>query len=191
MVANLNNSLPPQPQTKAKRQTAKRRAEKIASGKQPDKPPLAPIEHRRLLKEGRNLLGEMSFDDLKLAIDAVKAQPSPPTPVQPEPETVETIPPEPVAAPPLRGSDGNPICNASAARAYRDEYRLAFRRALEALLAEPEFDFVIQKSRIALQVKTKSDGWDALIIVERKRTRAEIADFTAREKALGEWVEGI
>ena len=89
---------------------------------------------------------------------------------------------------PLCGNDGVPICNASAAWEHRAEYHLAWRRTLEALLAEPGFDFIIQKSRIVLQAKTEGDGWTALTMVERKKTRTEICDFEAREKALGEFV---
>ena len=55
-----------------RRNRAERNAARVAAGADLP-PPLAPIEHRRLLKEGRDLIGAMSFDYLKLAVAAIKA----------------------------------------------------------------------------------------------------------------------
>jgi hypothetical protein len=54
-----------------RRNRAERRTARVAAGADLP-PPLAPIEHRRLLKEGRDLLGAMSFDDLKVAVETIK-----------------------------------------------------------------------------------------------------------------------
>ena len=93
--------------------------------------PLVPIEHRRLLKEACHLLGFMSFDDLKLAVDAIKgilwagtaeveveveaaqfveqpevAEPSPAA-VEPLPEAV-AVDPEPVVDQPEPVAESEP-----------------------------------------------------------------------------------
>lgn len=56
------------PLTKAEKQAAynaKKRAEKVAKGVIADKPPLAPIEHRRLLNSLKGYLVGFDYDDLK------------------------------------------------------------------------------------------------------------------------------
>jgi hypothetical protein len=57
------------------RRRADARAARVAAGADLP-PPLAPIEHRRLLKQGRDLLGALSFDDLRMAVERVKVVPS-------------------------------------------------------------------------------------------------------------------
>jgi predicted transcriptional regulator len=57
--------------TRLRQRRANQRAARVAAGANLP-PPLAPIEHRRLLKQGRDLLAAMSFDDLKVAVETVK-----------------------------------------------------------------------------------------------------------------------
>ena len=62
------------PQTAAERQSQRRlrlRASRVEAGADLP-PPLAPIDHRRVLKEGRAILGCLDFDQLKVAVAALQ-----------------------------------------------------------------------------------------------------------------------
>jgi hypothetical protein len=62
------------PQTAAERQSQRRlrqRAVRVEAGADLP-PPLAPIDHRRVLKEGRAILGCLDFDQLKAAVAALR-----------------------------------------------------------------------------------------------------------------------
>jgi hypothetical protein len=68
-----------QPQTAVERQSQRRsrqRAARVEAGADLP-PPLAPIEHRRLLKEGRDILGRLDFERLKVVVAGIGTTPEP------------------------------------------------------------------------------------------------------------------
>jgi hypothetical protein len=65
------------PATAAERQQRRRsnlRSQRVEAGADLP-PPLAPIEHRKLLKEGRDILGRLDFERLKAAVSVIGTTP--------------------------------------------------------------------------------------------------------------------
>lgn len=119
-----------------RRERAGHRAARVAAGAKLPRP-LAPIGHRRLLNEGRELLGFMTFDHLKLAVDAIRAMLWSEVEVkrQPDAEPVEPLP-EVEVEPPASHDE-------TKADVFRRSFRtreLAQRAAVVAGLMADEFD---------------------------------------------------
>jgi hypothetical protein len=91
--ASRDTSRPASAADRQQRRRDRLRSERVAAGADLP-PPLAPIEHRRLLKEGRDILGRLDFERLKDAVAYAKRLEEHDTPETPtaEPASVEPTP---------------------------------------------------------------------------------------------------
>jgi hypothetical protein len=89
--------------------------------------------------------------------------------------------------------DGDmPICNGSASAAHAEEYASVIDGVMFKILnTRRAFSPFLDRSKIVLEARVRWNGWTAVAQVERKKTKAEIADFDAREKALAEYMDKL
>jgi hypothetical protein len=94
---------------------------------------------------------------------------------------------EPTVVPLYREDGVTPICNCELDAERKDETRATVDSILHAMLdGEPDvwFNQMFSKTKTMVGASMKLNGWDVIFQAKRKKTKAEIADFEAREKAL-------